>query len=206
MTDKDIEITIKTKITVDNIEYCSPMCQFFDYYTHESYGEVEYCMFQFNNDNIVDIKDTIIHDRRRTEQCMNRTKASNHYLKLRVKRNKRMHDINFITNEILSEEEVKMVVSDVAEEYGMTVEQIKSKSRKSKFSVPRKCAIYILHEYGVPLAQAAHAVGLVDHSTAYTHYKYMKELVTYPEIYLFILRDNEKQAVQFIKDYKVKAL
>ena len=206
MTDKDIDIIIKTKITVDDIEYCSPKCQFFDYWTEQTndrWEDHEQCLLRFNNDDVLDLSTNLIHGRKRTEQCMQRTKASNFYLKRLKKRN---NDINHITNAALSEEGVRKVVADVAEFFGLDAKQLTSRCRGQKYVIARKTVVYVLHEYGVPLLQSAHAAGLSDHSTAYVHHKEIKEYADHPILYYFVMSALQHQAVKFIKDYKVKDL
>lgn len=203
MQDISIDITIKTNIMVDDIEYCSPLCQFFIVERGKSlsvWEEHERCIFQFNNDNNVDIKSNYIHNRKRTEQCMNRTKARNFYLKKKIK--SRENDITFVKNSAMTEEQMQTLIDDISEWFGITTEQMLSKIRTGKFVVARKIAIYILHEEGVPLLQSAHAVNLSDHSTAQAHHKEIKEYISFPKIYHYVLTDNIKAGLQFINKYK----
>lgn len=60
----------------------------------------------------------------------------------------------------------KIILIEVAERHGMTVTQMKSKSRKKPIVLARQEAMYLLREHGLSYPLIAKLTGVTDHTTA----------------------------------------
>ena len=60
----------------------------------------------------------------------------------------------------------KIILEDVAERHGLTVDELKSQSRKRRFTEARQEAFYLLRQAGYSWPQCATFCGMSDHTTA----------------------------------------
>jgi len=60
----------------------------------------------------------------------------------------------------------KVILEDVAERHGLTVDELKSQSRKRRFTEARQEAFYLLRQAGYSWPQCATFCGMSDHTTA----------------------------------------
>lgn len=70
---------------------------------------------------------------------------------------------------------MRAILADVCHRHGLSVDDVKSASRMSKYTPARQEAAYLMHQTGLwTWMQIARALGRGDHSTAHHHAKQYK--------------------------------